>query len=383
MADETPKKRDWARIVQVWLPFVLNLVFWLIACGLYITGRTTDQPGPPPIIPTIDVAAGDAPPPNAFGWVHDDDEVDRIKSGLVRPVFGDTPAGKQADPLPPAIYLWDAYRKINDGRNPPAHDQNPVGSCVSFGSSRAYERSLAVQILAGDPFEFRSLCEEAIYGLSRVEIGGGRIRGDGSVGAWAAKGFQVYGGLPRGQYGNHDLTRYDPDRCRDWGRRGLPDELEPEARRFPAGDCTQIRTWAEAKRALAQGYGIAICSDQGFARQRDQNGVCRAQGSWAHCMALDGYHTTPEGKEYGHIENSWGPNYHVGPVGWGEPNTAGFWAEAGVIERMLRQNDSWAISSVRGFPARDLGWFVHKETKRDPFDLRPRADRAGLVALAW
>lgn len=393
MADDNPQgwaAPDWFK--KFVYAMGAALIFSAATILVSYVSKKLDVPTPTPLpTPAVNqpvvMAPPDEAPPNAFGWVADPAEVRAVQATMPRPVFADTPAGKQADPLPKAVYLWDAYRKLHDGRNPPAHDQNPVGSCVSFGSSRAYERTLASQIVQGEPFEFRHLAEEAIYALSRVEIGGGRIRGDGSIGAWAAKGFTLYGGLPRGIYDRHDLTRYDPTRCRDWGRRGLPDELEPKAKEFPAGDCANVASWEQAKRALAQGYGVFVCSDQGFARQRDQNGVCRAQGSWAHCMALDGFHTDDAGKEYGHIENSWGPDYHVGPVGWGEPNTAGFWADSRTIERMLSQGDSWAVSAVKGFPSRKLDWMVHVRPLntggRHAAHRRLTAPGAGLFGLAW
>ena len=294
------------------------------------------------------------------GWVPDPEAVEAVVSQMAVPYFADTAAGKVVQGDPGHIYLWDLQQKVL-GHAPPVHNQNPVGSCVSFGTARAVEKSLAAQIVAGDRFEFTDVCEEVIYGGSRVEVGGGRIRGDGSVCAWAAKFVKEYGAIPRGTYEldgkTYDLTRYDPARCRDWGRHGVPDQLEPKVREFQAGDAALVRSWAEAKKALAQGYGIAICSNQGFDMRRDANGVCRPRGSWAHCMCLDGFHTEG-GKEYGHIENSWGKNAHTGPVGWGDPTTAGFWADAKVVDRMLRQGDSWAFSAVKGFPERELDWFV-------------------------
>lgn len=366
-----------------WLPVVLTaltLVGWGFAVYGWIRGGAQGPPPAPPVIAEAPVAA-DVPPPNAFGWVDDPVEVARVSATLPFKVFADTPAGQGADPLPKFVYLWHAHKAIT-GQNPPCFDQNPVGSCVSFGSSRGFERSLAVAILRGERFTFKHLVEEAVYGGSRVEVGGGRIRGDGSVGIWAADWFRKWGGLPRGVYDvagrHHDLTTYSPSRCRDWGQRGVPDELEPEARKYPAGETTQVRDWQEAKKALANGYGIAICSNQGFARQRDSRGVCRASGNWAHCMALDGYQTDEQGREYGHIENSWGDSYHVGPVGWGEPNTAGFWAEAAVIDRMLKAGDSWAFSAVKGFPKQD-DWdvFIHVPQPRERF-----AGEKALFALA-
>lgn len=394
MPDEQPngwQAPDWFKR-YLWIVLAVLVFFAASTLQAVIIAEFGGQPVPVPVPPVGEVrpvvmAPADDPPPNAFGWVNDPAEVRAVQATMPQPVFAETPAGKNDDPLPKSVYLWDAYRQLFAGQKPPAHDQNPVGSCVSFGASRAYERSLAVQIRRGDPFEFKHMAEEVIYAFSRVEIGGGRIRGDGSVGAWAAKGYTEKGALPRGVYGRYDLTRYDPDRCRAWGRSGVPDDLEPDAEKFRAGACTQVSSWESAKRALAQGYGVFVCSDQGFARQRDQNGVCRAQGSWSHCLSLDGYHVTDDGREYGHIENSWGPYYHVGPVGWGDPNTAGFWAESRVIDRMLSQGDSWAVSAVQGFPSQKLlDWLVHVRPDRgfdDAIRDRLAVGRAADAGLAW
>jgi hypothetical protein len=260
------------------------------------------------------------------------------------------------------VYLWDAYRKLH-GTVPPPQNQNPVGSCVSFGTSRAVERTMAVQIaLRRRPEEFYPIVEEVVYAGSRVEVGGGRIKGDGSVGAWAAKFVKGWGVVKRGKHLSYDLTTYDPDRCRSWGRSGVPDDLEAVAREHPVKDVTQVKDWTQAKSALASGYGIAICSNTGFqGMKRDSRGVLEPRGAWAHCMCCDGYHTEPDGSEYGHIENSWGASAHTGPVGWGEPSTAGFWVRSAVVDRMLKQDDSWAFADVRGFPARTIDWFVLRQ----------------------
>lgn len=304
----------------------------------------------------------------SFGWIDDQDAVKAAKSSLGLVDFADTPAGKAAFDDPSDVYLWQAVEQAS-GKPAAIHNQNPVGSCVSFGTSRAFEKSLAVQIKLGDKYEFRYLVEEAVYGGSRVEVGGGRLRGDGSLGVWAAEWCKRWGGLPRGTHTvsgkTYALEKYDPTLCRQWGASGVPDDLEGEVKKYPAGDAAMVKSWAEAKKALSQGYGIAVCSGQGFSAQRDANGVAQAQGSWAHCMCLDGYHVDQGGREYGHIENSWGSNYHTGPVGWGNPPVSGFWAESSVINRMLGQGDSWAFSAVKGFPSRRIDWFARSKHEAD------------------
>ena len=80
---------------------------------------------------------------------------------------------------------------------------------------------------------------------------------------------------------------------------------------------------------------------------RDVDGFCRASGTWAHCMAIVGIRG---GSRPGALLlNSWGPNAHTGPRGLGDPSPAGFWADANVVDRMLKQGDSWAFSDVVGF----------------------------------
>lgn len=337
-----------------------QILGWLIVMGATalasVLGYGVFNPAPPPL-PIWQEPDGTTVKA-AFGWADRPADVKAIQATLKYPIFGDTEAGKAADPLPDHVYLWQVYKTV-DARGPPCKNQNPIGSCVSFGTNNGILRTMAAQIVIGKQnAELKDIAEEVTYAGSRVEIGGGRLgNGDGSVGAWAAQFVQKWGVVARAKHGDFDLTTYDPNRCRSWGKTGVPDQLEQIAREHPVKTTTQVQNWSEAKRALANGYGIAVCSSQGFSMQRDARGIARAQGSWAHCMCLDGYHVEG-GQEYGHIENSWGPNAHTGPVGWGEPSTAGFWAEASVIDRMLKANDSWAFSAVQGFPARKLDWFV-------------------------
>lgn len=376
--------RDYAGTAAVrWLGSVAVLLILLVlgsAIGLLLTPRPQPQPAPPPPVLQQMPPPADAP---AFGWVDDQPAVQAAAATLEFPRFADTPAGKTQDELPDHAYLWDAYRDLF-GRPPPPQNQNPVGSCVSFGTSRAMERSLSWAIVhEAAPFKFEQFREEVIYAVSRVDIGGGRMGGDGSVGAWAAKGATEVGHLPAGTYGSYDLTKYDPTRCRQWGSRGVPADLKAELAKYKTGSTSQVKTWAEAKKSLAQGYGIAVCSNQGFAKARDANGVCRPEGNWAHCMSLDGYHVDKAtGKEYGHIENSWGTSYHTGPVGWGDPSPAGFWAESSVVDRMLKAKDSWNFSIVRGFPRRRVDWVQRVEPERfRGLDRHFGANRN--FALAW
>lgn len=382
-----PPKTWWER----YHPLVVWVVVTLTTAAVSGFLGVRLAPLPPPVVVEREVPApapfadGNQSPMFAPpGWAADPDEVWAVQKALAIGTFAESPAGKvSADELPKWVYGWKPYVHLF-GRPPPVKNQGQVGSCVSFGTNTAVERTLAGEIVRrkGGPEEWSRFAEEVTYAGSRVEVGGGRIRGDGSVGAWAAQFVTRWGVVPRKNYPGTDLTTYDEARARAWGQSGVPDELEKLAKQFPVKSTTRVESWDEFKKAAAQGYFVAVCSNQGFAAQRDGNGVARPQGSWAHCMALDGYHTDESGREYGHVTNSWGENFHRGPVGWGDPNPDGFWAEAAVVDRMLRQGDSWAFSGVTGFPRREpLDWAARPARPRGALVLD--TTRGGRCEVSW
>jgi len=289
----------------------------------------------------------------AFGWIAEPTQVEIVVSELPIQSFGQTEAGQvNSSQLPPTCYLWDAARKVTGGLLPPV-SQGAVGSCVGFGSVRAIEYTMCAEIASGEAEKYQKLSEETLYAFSRVEVNGKRspISGDGSIGAWAAKAAMQFGVLARGVYGSIDLSKYDEKRCREWGNKGVPNELEPTAIKHVCKSVTRVTTIDEAKLAISQGYAIAVSSDQGFSMTRDKDGYAKADTKWMHCMCVCGYH----GNDF-RVDNSWGGSAHTGPVGAGNPGPEGFWVRADVMSRMLSQKDSWAFSTFQGFPARRSNW---------------------------
>jgi len=325
------------------------LMALLAALAAFVGYIVKPDPAPAPLPPSTVTQEA----PRSFGWIPDPQAVDEIRSTLPFPVFRDTEAfqsGTSSDD----VHLWDACRKVT-GDVLPARDQKSVGCCVGFGTAAAIEHLICVQAANASDETFHEIAPEIVYAGSRVEIGGGRVRGDGSVGAWAAKFVNQFGVLPRGKFGALDLVKYDERTCRELGMKGVPDELEPAVKEHPVKAIANVRSWAEAQAAIRNGYPIAVCSSQGFGMVRDGEGFCPPQGVWYHCMALLGIRggTRPGG----FLLNSWGPNAHSGPQGPGEP-PGGFWADASVLDRMLKQGDSWAFSSFTGFPSQKLDWFA-------------------------
>lgn len=326
---------------------LLTLTLALLAGAVFLleNGRPQPPTPEPPSIPTRD------PEPRfPTGWIDDPEAVREVVSQLGGGRFSETAAFASAGDGPEDVFLWESCREVT-GDVLPARDQKSVGSCVGFAAASAVEHLLCVQIADGSGEAYRDLAPEVIYGGSRVEIGGGRVGGDGSVGAWAARFVTVYGVVPRGIFGRHDLRFYDEARCRELGRVGLSMELVAAAKEHPVRGVTRVLSWAECRSAVRNRYPVMVCSSQGFGLERDADGFCPPRGTWYHPMAIVGVRG---GKRPGaFLLNSWGPRAHSGPRFPADAPEAGFWCDADVLERMLRQGDSWAFSRVAGFPVGD------------------------------
>lgn len=375
--DPQPAQPNWLARNAKTLLTILAVASWLVTA---IVALQRGQPIPPPPViversePDKPFIAGhDGKTYPAFGWNRDPEQIDENLNVLVTEQFDDTPAGK-AKLGDEDVFLWRAVRKVSN-RGPPWYpniNQGPVGACVGAGTKHTIDVSQAMQIVNGVRAEWKALCAEVIYGGSRVEIGGGRIRGDGSVGAWAAKFVQQFGVVPMEKIGAYDLTAFSPARARQFGSTGVPAELEAVAKEHPVKSTALVKSWADVKKAIQQGYPVAVCSDQGFSMTRDATGLARPMGTWAHCMSIIAV-ATVNGKERAFVLNSWGDEAHTGGVWPEDMPVSGFWADAAVIDRMVRQGDSFAYSDMTGFPSRrvPIDWVVQAQ------DARP------LFALAW
>lgn len=300
------------------------------------------------------MAARKAGPGYPTGWVEDRDAVADYLAWSHTPLFGVT-AAPIRDSGRGQVVLLDRALAAQLGGRFPVHLQT-IGDCVSHGWGLGVDVLKAVQIAAGAREAFTGeTATEVIYAGSRVEVGRGRLVGDGSVGAWAAKAVgAAIGTLVRGRYGAIDLTRYDGPRAREWGRRGrgVPDELEPRAREHPVRTVSLVTSYEEARDALANGYPVPVCSDQGFEPRRDAQGFARPRGRWGHCMLFLGVDDAPERPGL-LVMNSWGPDWIGGPKRHDQPDGS-FWVDAEVADRMLGAQDSYALSGYVGFPAQDL-----------------------------
>lgn len=302
------------------------------------------------------------------GWSEDQDEVNRLAATMPQPCFfGGEPKGTNP------VLLYDIYREIAGEDDLAAQ---AIGDCVSWGFKHLVDYIQATEIhreindlkkhLKGADlqeateaklYQFQMSSSEVIYGLSRVEVGGGRIRGDGSVGAWAAKAIQEYGTISYkrlGELGQSD--KYSGQRARDWGSRGLPNDLEPEAFKHIVGTTSMVTNFKDAAHLIENGYGVAVCSDVGFENggggrtQRDDQGFATARGTWNHCMYFAAVRYDRPGLC---LINQWPLGAFAGPLVLNQPKNS-FWVDERTVDRMLGQRDSWTASGHRGYPLRPM-----------------------------
>ena len=346
-----------------------------LALGVLLALVTIFRGGTPalPVVPVVpDGVQQHVPTDPPTGWVDDPAAVKAVRESL--PVgeryFGDTPAGKAVHGDTGTILLSEAAKKVF-GAHLPARDQGQVGSCVSFGCATAAEYLQLQQIASGERLEFKPLCQEAIYGGSRKQIGGGVIRGDGSVTAWAGRWVKEYGLIPREKVGQYDLTAYSEARCRQWGQSGCPKDLEPVAKQSPVKGISFVRSADEAAKAIRQGYPLAVGSQVGFGTTRDKDGFLNRSGTWGHCMMVAG--VRDDNRPGFLFVNSWGNDWVRGPTGPFDIPPGSFWVDWATADQMFAEGDAIALSDATGFPARTLDWFTGRPR---------RAERSDLFALA-
>jgi hypothetical protein len=229
-------------------------------------------------------------------------------------------------------------------------ERQTTGDCVSHGTRNACDISRAVEIDVNNEREawIARGATEAIYGA----------RGHGGQGmscSRAAEFVSKNGGiLLRQNYkGVADFTKYNGNLGAGWGGRGLPDPVIDLANDHQIKTVSLVRTIEEARDALANGYGLAVCSNYGFSNKRDKKGIANTSGNWAHCMAWIACDDTGSEPLF-LVQNSWGKWNDGGHPEWGNIPDGSFLIRAEVAAGMLASNGSYAFSNFDGFPVQKL-----------------------------
>jgi hypothetical protein len=271
---------------------------------------------------------------NGFVGVEcDEEDVKKLLGELPMPMFGAAAyelygAGEGKVSAP-----FKSLLKFDPGFGP--SERQTTGDCVSHSTRNAVDITRAVEIdIKGQPESFEARgATEAIY-QSRGH------RGQGMSCSGAARYVHQNGGLLiRKDYGKVDLSKYNSSLGAN--------------HRIPSS-ISLITTVEEARDALANGYGISVCSGYGFSSKRDSNGIAKRSGGWSHAMAWIACDDSREiyNETLFLVQNSWG-KWNSGPKRLGQPDGS-FWIREKDARGMLSGRGSWVFSDVDGFPARKL-----------------------------
>jgi len=288
-----------------------------------------------------------------FGYSPNRDGTDEFLASLAKPTLAQAGPDLALDETRD-VFLGSHLLRCDPGWKRGAQK---IGSCVGWGWA------LSCDILAACDIHMRSeaevyggrVLEASVYAFSRVEVRGQRnLGGDGSYGGAAAKAVTQFGTLHYGiDYGGEKFADNSGTREKEWGRDGVPDRLEKYAANHKVSSVALVTTFEDAAKAIQNGYPVAVCSMQGFSMTQ-REGYLTPMGSWAHCMMFAGVRWKPYPALL--CVNSWGDCYS-GDVDKTLPvqfqRSAG-WVRAETCTRMLKGEDSFALSGYSGFAPRKL-----------------------------
>lgn len=283
---------------------------------------------------------------NGFkGATCDPIDLEKLMGELKRPLFSEAAtnlfSGEGKLSLP-----FKSLLKFDPDFGP--SEAQTVGDCVSHATRNACDITRAVEIdIKGEPESFETRgATEGIY-QSRD------WNGEGMTCSGAVRYVTSTGGiLLRKKYDNFDLSKYNGS---IGANKRIPQSVfKTEAQKHKIRTASLIRTVAEARDALANGYALSCCSGVGFESIRDKNGISRSKGSWAHAMAWIAADDTRVlfNETLFLIQNSWG-KWNSGPKTHGQPDGS-FWIRETDARRILSEQSSFAFSNFDGFPARQL-----------------------------
>jgi len=301
--------------------------------------------------------------------------------------FGLAESGKGKLSLP---YL--AVEQLYPGSLPGPGQER--GDCVSHNEKNAALVTLCGEVVAGKPDEVSGQVE----GAPEVPPEGVRngvlstewiywqrgYNGDGWYCSASARAVIEKGILIRKPYPELgiDLTEYSGRLAGRYGRQSPPANMVDVGDDHLIRTATIINSWEELRDLVANLYGVSSCGSEGFSSERDESGVSRRRGSWAHAMAIIGADDRPIAHErYGEglalVLNSWnlwnrGPRAIMGTDGTVSPEVTGVLAE--VLSRFrspaggilipegsfwarwsdIRRRDFHALSGVNGWPPQKL-----------------------------
>ena len=196
------------------------------------------------------------------------------------------------------------------------------GDCVVHGLGGAAAITIANEIWTGSPDEVSGKIEGVPDGPDVWREGvispnfgwwTRRRGGNGWDCASAVRGIMREGMILMRNYPELgiDFSDYSQGLNSRYARSGPPANVAAVAREHTIRESIEADTQEATRDLMAAGKGIIDCGSQGYSSTRDQNGVSKRRGSWAHSMRQGGFDDRPWAYEtYGEplvlIGNSWG-----------------------------------------------------------------------------
>lgn len=298
--------------------------------------------------------------------------------------FADSGAGKLVIPF---IFVLEMFPGCWPGRQGQAR-----GDCVSWGTRNAGLLTMACDIVSGQPDQVSGkpeekpevspegiadgvLSTEAIYWYRR-HGGDGWQCPDAATVACKEAGLVV-----RKNYAElgFDLTTYSGKTAGKWGSNVPPTNVQDITNDHLIHQATENGSFEAIRDFLFNGYGISTCGSEGLSNTRDENGVAKRSGSWAHAMAYIGADDRDVVKQkYGGPLvldlNSWakwnsGPRDILDSASLVPPEKKDLWIQLGIVNTqtgniMIPEGSCWvkysemknreaiAFSGAVGWPAR-------------------------------
>ena len=199
-----------------------------------------------------------------------------------------------------------------------------IGDCVVHNLKNAILATLSSNIRAGQQGKPNVTPEAIAQGVLSTEVPYW-WRGSSGDGWSCDEALDVSinhaGAVLRQNYptANVDLTNYSAKVAHRFGAKA-PDRKTAEVFNDNlVTSVTRCRSWEEVRDMVASGQGLSSCGSEGWENQRDEWGVSRRQGRWAHALGVHGVDDRPEAwKRYGCglvlVAQSWGSKWNSGPT---------------------------------------------------------------------
>ncbi len=196
-----------------------------------------------------------------------------------------------------------------------------AGTCVGHNGKNAGLVTCATEALCGLPDEVTGIVEgppdvpadgekTGVFSIAGIYSLRGH-RGHGwDCGSCASVMVKRGGLLVAQNYPEHgiDLTRVT-GRTENLTPSQIPDAVWAMARARQFRTAAECETAEAIRDALAMGCGTQSCGGEGFSSSRNEHGIAKKSGSWAHAMAITGFDDRPWAHQNGGpfvlIQNSW------------------------------------------------------------------------------